>query len=138
MKTNFNDIYCKINKTAKVTSNTKTETKNIHRGKELFDVPFALEPKTDNFFFFFLCFNLALNTGEEYPQIGQPWEKYFSSPEKPQAGQRILAKNLPQPGQTFLSRLTSVLQLSQKKRGFFICFLVNNFKFLTETQRTQR
>jgi hypothetical protein len=44
--------------------------------------------------------------------------KAFSSPVKPQEGQRIDAKNLPQWGQALVSRSTSLPQLSQKKRGF--------------------
>jgi hypothetical protein len=56
----------------------------------------------------------------EYPQAGQPLAKSFSCPEKPQAGQRTDAKNLPQRGQAGSSRSTSVPQLSQKNRGDFM------------------
>jgi hypothetical protein len=45
--------------------------------------------------------------GAEYPHEGQPPEKAFSSPVKPQEGQRTDAKNLPQCGQALVSRSTS-------------------------------
>jgi hypothetical protein len=49
------------------------------------------------------------------------------SPQKPQRGQRIDAKNLPHRGHLFASAETSVPQPSQKKRGLRVFFPIGFF-----------
>jgi hypothetical protein len=71
---------------------------------------------------------LRFETGFEYPQAGQPPLKVSTSPLKPQEGQRIAAKNLPQRGHRSALAETSSPQPSQKKRGFFF-FIVFNVWF---------